>query len=193
MASVEDLVSETRSYTGGNLRDLLWHILNDPYIELPYTKRATGKIKVQGVIRADSLKIHLPTLDRIADFLDYNFDLDVASTVYMPPDLRAERIKADMQSFFMPLQPFAQQQGVGYDIQYLAEEFGRLRGEPIYGNMLVTQNPREEFGPVGELPGKSPVTERTYNRVSTGPDSQAATEAAMVNASRESAAQQGVG
>lgn len=108
--------------------------------------------------------------DREGNFLDYNFDVNVYSTIYQPPGMQLQEFTGLLTNVLVPLEQMIAAQGGVLNLQLVCRKFAELSNKP-WLNEIVTFGapPPPEEGPSASIRGskKPSSTTRTYNRKST--------------------------
>lgn len=172
-----------RSMTAA-VRDFGWYIWNDPEIERVVKKpipNLAGQ-SIETVFRASDVTI------------PYDY-VKVAIYPYsmseQTPSVKMRTVMNYIREIYMPLAQVFAQQGHFLDIRGVHAFFGQtLDVENELAMMFRTGQPME---PAGEGGGKSPVTERTYNRNSRGGSKRDEGAARMSALSKIATSQQGSG
>lgn len=158
-------------------RSLAQYLWEDPFIQLPMTYRMPGM----------DFEWEVPwTPDqKMGDFLSYNFSIVPHSMQYESPSSKLATIERIFQSTVLPFAQIMQQQGVIPNIQGLLRQMGKLGNvsaelEDMFMFAAPT-DPRQQMGPVGQPPQKSPVTTRHYVRTNRGSATRHGKDTAMAN------------
>jgi hypothetical protein len=166
-------------------RKVGWYLFHDPLIQIPISKR----IVVEGL---DPITIETvfqsPRFERLlngdfgweaqeADFYQFNFTISVYSQMEDTPMAKLSRLKAFIADFLIPLQPFAQQQGINVNAGALLKTAAKFMGIPQLEESILdsTELPAEPIMPgpgqgepktLDQGSGMPAQTKRTYERVS---------------------------
>ena len=103
--------------------------------------------------------------DRLGDFYEYNFDIDLFSTDYQTPAGRIEAINTIMTSIYAPFAEMIMQQGGIIDFQKLNEMYADMLGLPRLREVMRWTNPQPSDRPGAQDSLRMPAsTTRTYQR-----------------------------
>lgn len=165
-ARLQTMQEETEAFSSGIIRDLGWYLWEDPFIELPLTKRVPGtKIEVPFTFDQES---------KDGTFFDYNFEIIQHSLRKPTPQERLASINQVLTQIIIPLMPVMQQQGIAFDFEKYLKTASKYMHIPELQEMLIYA---AEKHPGGEpvTSAKPAGTERRYVRenVSRGPTPEA--------------------
>lgn len=156
---VSDMQDRTMDFTHDVIADLGWYLWYDPLIDLPLIKRVADR----------EIPVRFNESEKRGDFLDYNITIQPYSMQERSPTARMQTIMQVFQNFIAPFAGMMQQQGIGVNFDGLLRIIAGYSDmdelEEILTFMAQPQGVPKP-GPVGEMPNKSPVTNRTYTRVS---------------------------
>jgi hypothetical protein len=106
-------------------------------------------------------------LNRLGEFIDYNFDIEPYSIEYNPPEIKLQKLTSVLQQLMGAL-PLMQQQGVNIDFQKLIETFSEYASLPELKDVMVFERPPEEGVPMQRTSSPANTTrEYNYNNRST--------------------------
>jgi hypothetical protein len=110
--------------------------------------------------------------ERMGNFLDYNFSINIFSSVWMAPQAQLETLKADLMNFYMPMAQAIEAQGGVFNYQLICDKVAEMSGQPWRKDLIVFQGvPEEGEKPTADIKsGMKPNGPRTSIRksVSTG-------------------------
>jgi hypothetical protein len=109
---------------------------------------------------------------------DLEVQVDPYSLTSDTPQARIQQIR-DLINLYIPIAPFAQQQGVVLDLKKAFKKEGEYSNNPDVEEILNLVEPAEGASE-NEGPGKSPVSNRTYTRKSESEATQGGEEADMI-------------
>lgn len=138
---------------------LAWYDWTDPVRERIVKKNIPGTdISVTRIWSEET---------RDADWLDFNFSIDVYSMGPDTPEIRLQKIGTALERYIFPGLPFIEQQGGMLDMQAVLSSVARLSNVPEINEFVkFGQTPPQGNPPVGNpRPGLAPNTTRTYERV----------------------------
>lgn len=102
-------------------------------------------------------------LERIGEFLNYNFDIEPYSLSYSPPEVKLSRLTAVINQL-TPFLPVMQQQGIGFNFTNLIRMYSEYSNLPELMDVLETLEPDIHASQSMERPTQSPNTTRNYVR-----------------------------
>lgn len=142
------------------LRDLGWHLWNDPLIQPPMTRRVPNtQIEVPVDFSPDR---------RMGEYFDYNIDIEPYSMTMQSPSDRVQFLTQVFQQFIAPMMPQLQAQGIVVDHEAFLELLARYSNVPELLTIVkfTGQLPEmpQERGPV-DGPYRPSSTTRTNVRV----------------------------
>ncbi len=155
---IQKMQKETFSFTQGVVEDLSSYLWNDPYINLPVTKRVKG---YEDVV----ITVPFGPEQREDDFLQYNILIEPYSMQHQTPESKLLGLRTVFAEFVTPLIPLMQAQGVTIDMEALFRNIAKLGNLPELNDILIYADSSREGQPVGQMPQKAPVTTRRYERV----------------------------
>lgn len=144
------------------LRDLMWYLYYDPFIELPLARRIPGfeDLYVTELFSRSQLR---------GEFLDFNFDIVPYSMQYRTPSMRVQSVLQFLERVVIPLLPMLQEQGIFVKMETLLKTISEYENLPELNGILEftgqVQAP-SDGGPHGDPPRKSPFSVRKYERIS---------------------------
>jgi hypothetical protein len=78
------------------------------------------------------------------DFLDFNVNIDVSSTMPSDPQTKLQILAQSMQQYILPMMPFIQQQGGVLDMQLLTERIAHWTGLKELKDIVKFINPAQQ-------------------------------------------------
>lgn len=156
---VDAMRGRVLEFAGGILEDFGDMLWEDPFIELPLTKRVAGTpYDVPFTFTHESKR---------GKFLDYNMEVIPYSLQARTPGERMNSMLGIVNQVVMPLMPVLQAQGVGINGPGLLNTIARLAHlEAEFEDVLVyDESLRTGASPVGENIRQSPNTTRTNIRI----------------------------
>jgi len=159
LADMQDAMAE---FTRGIFRQLSWYEWTDPVRERTLQKEIPGV--------GDYIAVKWTPETRQGDFLDFNFSINPHSMRDDNPSTKLQKIRGIINEFYIPLQPFFQQQGLGLDVRRLNDILGDYSNLPELDQLIVALDPnqfQQADGPVGNpIPVSKPSsTTRKYVRI----------------------------
>jgi hypothetical protein len=157
---VASMQTRVVDFTCRIIHDLMYLLWNDRY------KRMPGEVPIEGSDLGGFPADWTPE-ERIGNFLQYEFDVDIYSMPYASP---AQKAAATTQVLgqLMPAAPLLMQQGGTIDFQELVNQFAELYNIPRLKDIIKFTGVPDTAGGGGEQPGMANSTTRTYNRVNSG-------------------------
>ncbi|MDD5011461.1 MAG: hypothetical protein PHQ00_04990 [Phycisphaerae bacterium] len=152
---VQKMQKAVYAFTAGIVEDLGYYLWNDPYITIPVTKRVKG---------FDDISVTVPfgPEQRENDFVEYNIKIEPYSMQYNTPEAKLQGIRTVFSEIIAPMMPIMEAQGITVDFESLFRKISKLGNLPELQDILIYSSPNHEREPVGNQPGKAPVTKRTY-------------------------------
>ena len=154
---IQKMQKSTLSWTKRIVEDLGFYLWNDPYINMPQTKRVKGFPDV-------SVTVPFGPAERESDFMQYNLKVEPYSMQHQTPEAKLQGLRTIFTEFIAPMVPMMQQQGIDIDFEALFRNIAKLGNIPELNDILVYSNPRNQQQPVGQMPAKAAVTTRNYTR-----------------------------
>lgn len=133
----------------------LWH---DPVTERTLTKSIDGF--------PDEIPFKFGPESRKGEFSQFNVSLDVYSMTPRTPQQRLQQLQGYIQNIFMPLAPFAAEQGLFPDMQEINDTFSSYLDLPEVKRWVRSGQPRTPQGQSAENARTKPAT-TTRNNVRT--------------------------
>jgi len=158
---IQKMQKEMIRFTTGIIKDLLFYLWNDPYIEIPLVKRVKGYEEI-------AVPVKFGPKDRENDFVEYNIKIEPYSMQHQTPESKLQGLRTVMMEFVAPLMPMMEQQGISLNLEMLFRTIGKLSNINELSDIITYSNPQNAPQPVGQPTGqaaKAPVTKRTYERV----------------------------
>jgi len=153
LAKMSELVVDATTEV---LRDIVYHIWNDPIRTYQATRQIAG---TDVIIQAD-----MPPGERFGDINDFDIKIEPYSMKYKSPNQRANEITNLMATIVMPMLPMLQQQGVGVNYQSLFEMLSKYMSLPELQHIFEFMGPPMP-GTSGQEARQPQVSHRTYERV----------------------------
>lgn len=157
---IQKMQKEVIRFTKGVIEDLAYYLWNDPYIEIPVVKRAPG---FEDVYVAAPFG---PKERSESDFLEYNIDIEPYSMQHVSPEAKLQGMRTIFAEIIAPSLPYMAQQGISLDYEKLFKTISKLGNIKEIEEVLVFARPNHDMDPIGQMPTKSPVSTRRYERVS---------------------------
>jgi hypothetical protein len=104
--------------------------------------------------------------ERMGNFLDYNFTINIYSTAWMPPAAQLESFKADLLNIYMPVAQAIEAQGGVFNWQLIVDKMAEMTGQHWRKDLISFQGTRTDEKPSAEIKGTKPNTPHTYIRKS---------------------------
>jgi hypothetical protein len=157
---IQRMQKKVYKWVTGICKALAFYIWTDPLINVPVVKRIPF---IDDVTVPDQFG---PDDERNEnDFFEYNITIEPYSLQHQGPEAKLQALRTIFAEMLMPLMPLMGQMGIGVDFEMLFRIIGELGNLPELDKILVYADPKHQPQPVGEMPQKSPVTSRTYERV----------------------------
>lgn len=131
------------------IRDLAWHLWEDPLIDIPLVKRVPGTDVEVPVRFSDASKE--------GDFLDYNFTIVPYSMTYLDPNQKAQRLMK-LFGVMAQSQQGMMQQGLMPNYQEFFSSLQQLLQLEEFQDLVISMKPQQGDGEtpmVGEMPQKA--------------------------------------
>lgn len=166
---VAQMQSRVVDFTCRIIHDLAYLLWNDRYKQMP------GEIPIEGSDLTGFDATWTPD-ERLGNFLQYEFDVDVYSMPYSSPMQKATAT-TQVLSQIMPAAQMLMQQGGNINFQELVNQYAELYNIPRLKDIIVFSGVPDQMGGGGEQPGMPNNTTRTVNRVSSSGKGQAEQDA----------------
>lgn len=157
VASMQARVVDFTCRVTHDLAHLLWI---DRYKTMP------GEIPIEGSDMT-GFEANWTPEERIGNFLQYQFDVDVYSMPYSSPAQKANAL-GQVLNQIMPAAQMLMQQGGTIDFQELVNQYAELYNVPGLKDIIKFTGLPQEMGGGGEQPGMPANTTRTNVRVNRG-------------------------
>lgn len=160
VAQMQQRVVDATCRVVHDLGYLLW---TDKYKTIP------GEIPIEGAEGYSFPAEWIPE-ERLGNFLEYEFEIDMYSMPYSSPSQKANALNQAVTQYFLPAAQLLMQQGGTIDFQALTEILADLYNLPRLRDVIKFSGmPEQQQGGSGggEQPGMPGNTTRTYNRVSS--------------------------
>ncbi len=147
------------------IHDLAYLLWNDRYKTMP------GEIPIEGSDLGGFPANWTPD-ERLGNFLQYQFDVDIYSMPYSSPSQKANAT-TQVLGQIMPAAQLLMQQGGNIDFHELINQYAEYYNIPRLKDIIKFTGVPAEMGGGGEQPGMATSTTRNYNRHSSsdGPSS----------------------
>lgn len=151
---IEAMQIVTTEFAHEIMKTLAWYLWEDPFIDLPLTKRVPGTpIEVPTSFNEES---------REGDFLDYNFKMEPHSMQFLSPQARLAVVYQTLEKL-APFLPMMEAQGIVIDIAELLNTTSDLTGVEQVKDIFIFSG--GEKGPARPMMGKPPAKAATTHRV----------------------------
>jgi hypothetical protein len=120
----------------GIYEDMADSIWNDPLIEIDMVKTTP--------ISHIEVPVRFSAETKEGDFLDFNVNIDVSSTMPSDPQTKLQILAQSMQQYILPMMPFIQQQGGVLDMQLLTERISHWTGLKELKDIVKFINPAQQ-------------------------------------------------
>lgn len=159
---IKRMQKKVYKFTLGICKALAFYLWNDPAIEVPVVKRVPGLDDVQVMAKFGG-----PADERNEnDFFENNITIQPYSMQNQGPEAKLNTLRTIFNEMIAPMLPMFGQIGMGFDFELFFKMIGELANLPELNSLLIYVDPKHgQQEPVGEMPQKSPVTKRTYERV----------------------------
>lgn len=156
--AVKSMQEVYTTFTKGVITDVAWYMWNDPFINLPLTKRIEGTDL--------AIPVNYTAERRMGEFFHYNFSVDPYSIKPKSPEERVNIVTDFVTRILLPAAPMLIQQGISLDWEKFFKLFAKYMHLPEIADLVVyargEQFPsRESIDP----PGMPQSTTRTNVRV----------------------------
>jgi len=145
------------------LTDVSWYIYSDPLATREIVKRIEGT--------PYEVRTEWTPERRAVPWFRFQFDVDPFSVHVRSPSERLQTIMQMYQTIIMPMMEFMLRQGIHFDIESFWRLMIRYTGLHEIADVLkssgdaLTGEPKEDYG---EMPKKSPFSQREYVRRNVG-------------------------
>ncbi len=157
VASMQNRLVDFTCRVVHDLAHLLWI---DRYKTIP------GEIPIEGSDMS-GFEANWTPEERLGNFLQYEFDVDIFSMPYSSPSQKANAITSVLNQI-MPAAQMLMQQGGNIDFQELVNQYAELYNIPRLKDIIKFTGLPEQMGGGGEQPGMPANTTRTNVRVNKG-------------------------
>jgi hypothetical protein len=166
-AVMKDMQEKTATFVKEICRDIGWMLWNDPWIEIPLTKRLPGT-DIEVNVKFDAYT-------KSGDFLDYNIDIEPYSLQTPSPSEKATLLTKLMTEIILPLGPQLEQLGVGLNPEAFIRIVGKYLNLPevedivtFTGATATMEEPA--LSESGKTRPSRPPAERQYRNVTPQPE-----------------------
>lgn len=159
---VSDMQDAVSRFIEEICEDLAWYLWDDPFIQLPLTKRIPNSdIEIPFEYRQES---------KSGDFLDYNFRFEPYAAQHRSPAERLNMINQIAMNYLMsPMgMQLMQAQGLGFDMAGFLKLLGKYGDIPELSELVIPSQAVAPYPPVTTAGGKNTSTSREYVRRSQG-------------------------
>lgn len=176
---IKDMGDRTVEFAREIFRRLAWYTWTDPVRRRTFSRVYSREFGL-------SVRKEWTPETRDGDFLDYNFDIAVFSMQDNSPATRVQKLMEVMNGFILPQMQMMMQQGYYIDTPALVDYIARNANLPDIKDIVKQQGATPAPGESARLPQpayvstKSPVTHRTYERVSRGGGTRQGRDAALM-------------
>lgn len=183
--SASEMISEMQDITHVAVRDVVrdiaWHRWNDPIKNTPVRREIAGIDQTFSWPFAADDNPGMPADLRQGSFESYQVDIEPYSMVGRTPAERLNLIQSAIERLYLPLQPMAQEQGIGIDLHELFRLVADYSGTPELSGILTYQEPQAiQQQASSDRPRQAPVTRRENVRINRAGASQQGAESALI-------------
>ena len=164
---ISDMQEQVINFVRQVVEALAFYLWNDPLVEYALTKEVPGIDY--------SIPFRFTQSNMEGSFHEYNFRIEPYSMQSQTPSQKLNTLRQVFMEFIAPFSPLLQAQGMTINFEGLLKligEYTNLSNE-LTDVITFSMDQLTGQGPVGEDSSQSPVTSRTYERVSrsgaTGP------------------------
>lgn len=169
---LKDMQKTVVEFQTGVVSDMAYWLWHDPISQRKLSKAVEGtRFSIPSMWTPES---------RRGEFFQYNFKVNPYSLVNRSPTEQAQALVGTITNVLLPMLPYIQQ-GAPVDFEYLFKLLARYDHQPELNHLIKFPQGNSIQQPMPEMPTKSPVSKRTYERVNRPGGSQQGRNAALVN------------
>jgi hypothetical protein len=142
---LDDMMNSVYNFVEKVVRKQAWFMWTDPLIQIPVIKRVPA---------AADLEVMFDQTAKEGDFYDFNFKIKPYSMQRMNPFQRQQLLQQFLTNWVLQVLPYAQQQGVKFDVDAATREMSVLLGINMDSWWQSGMSPNQGLGPYMPMEGQ---------------------------------------